>query len=215
MANFTKDEHQTTTQEYLCTTGLGIHQKIFLITINIPLSIMTFLGNVLIIVALSKVSSLHPPSKLLLGCLASTDLSVGLVTRPLRRSLFMSPEHSKRCYYINLLYESIGGMFCAVSVLTLTAISVDRLLALMLGLRYRQVVTLKRIWVFAVTSWLLSAGHHLHSTVILYSNINCLLHENLSYTSPSSYSSARSGSPRTTEWRKNSSEYSKIQKNRV
>ena len=171
--------------------------------------------NVLIIVALTKVSSLHRPSKLLLGCLASTDLSVSLVTRPLRISLFMSPEHSKRCYYINLLYESIGGMFCAVSVLTLTAISVDRLLALMLGLRYRQVVTLKRIWVFAVTSWLLSADHHLHSTVILYSNINCLLHENLSYTSPSSYSSARSGSPRTTEWRKNSSEYSKTQKNRV
>ena len=162
MANF----NQTSTREYLCTTGLGIHQKIFLVTINIPLSIVTFLGNALIIVALTKVSSLHPPSKLLLGCLASTDLSVGLVTRPLRITLFMSPEHSKRCYYINLLYESIGAMFCAVSVLTLTAISVDRLLALMLGLRYRQVVTLKRVWVFTVTSWLISAAAKM---VTLYS----------------------------------------------
>ena len=33
--------------------------------------------------------------------------------------------------------------FCGVSLLTLPAISVDRLLALLLGLRYRQVVTVK------------------------------------------------------------------------
>ena len=44
--------------------------------------------------------TLHPPSKLLLGCLANTDLSVGLVTRPLRISLHMSPGHSKHCYTI-------------------------------------------------------------------------------------------------------------------
>ena len=158
MANFTKDGDQTTTQEYLCTTGLGIHQKTFLLTLNIPISIMTFLGNALIIVALTKVSSLHPPSKLLLGCLASTDLSVGLVTRPLRISLFISQEHSRHCYYIKILYESIGGVLCGVSVLTVTATSVDRLLALMLGLRYRQVVTFKRVWVITVTSWLFSTA---------------------------------------------------------
>lgn len=84
---------------------------------------MTFFANVLIIVALTKVSSLHPPLKFLLRCLASTDLSAGLVTRPLYISLFMSLEHSIRCYYINILYESISAMFCAVSILTVTAIS--------------------------------------------------------------------------------------------
>ena len=67
-------------------------------------------------------------------------------------------EHSKRCYYIQNVFETIGGILCAVSVLTLTAISVDRLLALILGLRYRQVVTLKRVWVFVVTSWLFSTA---------------------------------------------------------
>ena len=157
MANFTKDGDQTTTQEYLCTTGLGIHQKTFLLTLNIPISIMTFLGNALIIVALTKVSSLHPPSKLLLGWLASTDLSVDL-TRPLRISLFMSQEHSKHCYYFKILYDSIGGMFCGVSVLTVTATSVDRLLALVLGLRYRHVVPFRRVWVITVTSWLFSTA---------------------------------------------------------
>ena len=41
---------------------------------------------------------------------------------------------------------------CAVSLLTLTAISVDRLLALLLGLRYRQVVTYIVVAIFWVVS---------------------------------------------------------------
>ena len=44
---------------------------------------------------------------------------------------------------------------CGVSVLTLTAISVDRLLALLLGLRYRQVVTLKRTYMMVITFWVM------------------------------------------------------------
>ena len=43
------------------------------------------------------------------------------------------------------LYSSLSITSCAVSVFASTALSVDRLLALFLGLRYRHVVTLKRI----------------------------------------------------------------------
>ena len=39
---------------------------------------------------------------------------------------------------------------------TLTAISVDRLLALLLGLRYRQVVTLKRTLLIAIGGWIVA-----------------------------------------------------------
>ena len=154
MANLTKEGNYTITQEYFCTIGLGIHQKIVISALNIPQSISAFLGNALIIAALQKVSPLHSASRLLLGCLAATDLGVGLITQPIRIALFMSPEHSKLCYYLTILFETIGGMFCGVSVLTVTTISVDRLLALTLGLRYRQVVTLRRASVFVVTLWL-------------------------------------------------------------
>ena len=41
---------------------------------------------------------------------------------------------------------------------TVTAISVDRLLALMLQLRYRRIVTLKRVRVFVSVSWLASSA---------------------------------------------------------
>ena len=43
-----------------------------------------------------------------------------------------------------------------MSLLTLTAISVDRLLALLLRLRYRQVVTLKRVYLIIITIWIVS-----------------------------------------------------------
>lgn len=40
-----------------------------------------------------------------------------------------------------------------MSLLILTALSVDKLYALILGLRYRQIVTLKRFGLFLVYSW--------------------------------------------------------------
>ena len=51
-------------------------QLTFISTLNAFLSITAFLGNALILIALRKESSLHPPSKLLLRNLATTDLSV-------------------------------------------------------------------------------------------------------------------------------------------
>ena len=159
--NVTEDgtNHTAATHEFYCTTGLyGIHQKIIISALNIPLSITAFLGNFLIIVALQKPSSLHPPSKLLFGCLAITDLCVGLITQPLFVSYLVSPEHSKRCYHLIILLYTIGGVFCGVSFFTLTAISVDRLLSLLLGLRYRQVVTLRRVRIFVIIFWIFSGA---------------------------------------------------------
>ena len=57
-------------------------QSISFSAVHILLSITATIGNSLILVALHKVSSnsLHPSSKLLYRCLATTDLLVGLVT---------------------------------------------------------------------------------------------------------------------------------------
>ena len=71
-----------------CSAGLtaGMHGDLILLSaINIFLSITAFFGNALILVALAalrKESSLHPPSKLLLRNLATTDLCVGLISEP-------------------------------------------------------------------------------------------------------------------------------------
>ena len=159
MENVTKDSTQTTTQESFCTSGLNEIPKFKILfpIINFPLSFTAFLGNVLILVALPKVTSLHPSSKLLLSCLAVTDLCVGLTTQPLYISYsLLSPEHSRSCFFLKTVFRATGTILVLLSVFTLTAISIDRLLTLLSGVRYRQIVTLRRVRVLVAIFWLLS-----------------------------------------------------------
>ena len=137
-------------------------QSISFSAVNILFSITATLGNSLILVALHKESSLNPPSKLLYRCLATTDLLVGLVTQPLCATYWMSlvHKHWSLCRYVrNAIYIS-GYALCGVSLSTLTAISVDRLLALLLGLRYKDIVTLRRTYIILAIFWIvcLAAG---------------------------------------------------------
>ena len=60
------------------------------------------------------------------------------------------------CYYAYWAVNYSGFILCAVSLLTLTTISVDRLLALLLGLTYRQVVSFRRTCMSVTGFWILS-----------------------------------------------------------
>ena len=146
MKNSTGGKNPQKIAELYCSeefTGEVHGELVFLSVINTFLSITAFLGNTLILVALRKDTSIHPSSKLLYRNLAITDLCVGIIAEPLHVA-YMISEVNKRwdiCYYTSLTAYFAGTTLCAVSLITLTAISVDRLLALLLGLRYRQVVT--------------------------------------------------------------------------
>ena len=147
--NSSVDGQQKSVGDLTCSPDLlpGPHGQLrFLSVLNTFMSVTSLLGNVLILIALHKESSLHPPSKLLLRSLATTDLCVGLISQPLLATYCMSlaNEQGNMFRYALAAAFATGSIFCGVSVLTLTAISVDRLLALLLGLRYKQVVTLKR-----------------------------------------------------------------------
>ena len=162
--NSTEGGTQTETYEVsLCSSSLLVglqQQSIYFSVVNIFLSITAFLGNFLILVALNKESSLHPPSKLLYRCLATTDLLVGLFTQPLYATYWMSVVHKhwSLCRHARDTSYISSYVLCGVSLFTLTAISVDRLLALLLGIRYRQIVTLKRTYIIAATFWILSVA---------------------------------------------------------
>ena len=120
----------------------------YLSAFNIFLSITAVLGNILILVALRKVSSLHPLSKLLFRCLATTDLCVGLTTEPLSVVYWMSltREQWNVCRYTYASVVIVSYTLSSVSLPAASAISVGRLLALLLGLKYRQVVTLRQTY---------------------------------------------------------------------
>ena len=161
--NFSEDESRKTFGELYHSeevTEKIYGELIFLSVLSIFLSITAFLGNTLILVALHKETSLHSPSKLLFRNLAITltDLCVGIIAEPLLVAYLISlvKQRWDICYYLHFADFVIGAILCSVSLLTLTAISVDRLLALSLGLRYRQVATLRKAYLSVIVMWVLS-----------------------------------------------------------
>ena len=194
-ANFTGDGQHNTFEKFFCFTGLtaALHvQLTFISILNSFLSLFAILGNALILIAFHKVCSLHPPSKLLLRSLATTDLCVGLISEPLIATYCMSVvnEHWNICGYTFIASYITGNILCSVSLLTTSAISVDRLLALLLGLRYKQVVTLKRTYMIVITFWtastVFSAMRFWNPRVTIWYGIIaislCLVTSILSYT---------------------------------
>ena len=196
MTNFTSDEnHRQTFQQMYCSeasTG-NIHNQLTIFSVVILLlSVTAFLGNALILVALRKESYLHPPSKVLYRSLATADFFVGLISEPLYVTYLISVV-TKRWDVFSCAFTSAfiaGYLLGSVSFLTLTAISVDRLLALLLRLRYRQIVTLKQIYRTVVIMWVVSIGaaamyfwHHLITLWYSYIFIPlCLVTSIFSYT---------------------------------
>ena len=126
--------------------------------------------------------------------------------------------------------STVVTVLATVSILSSTAISLDRLLALMMGLRYRHVVTLRRVRALIIcldaklriscmdTVWGRKNSLHYFKCVLgfdnsLYPDLNHLLHQDLSPTPPSSNSVTRKPTTTrtTTKRRRNSTEYSAIQ----
>ena len=162
--------------------------------VNIVFSITASLGNILILIALRKVTSIHPPTKLLFQCLAITDLGVGLISQPLMATLMLLVDNIDiKIWKVLFFYLSwsLSIAFCGVSVFTSTALSVDRLLALLLGLGYRHVVTLKRIRavlacgclasLLIVLVWNQFGGKTARIIIIIYLTL-CLIISLFSYT---------------------------------
>ena len=145
-------------EEHAYPTGIVA----FFLSFNIFLSITATLGNALILVALQKESTLHPPTKLLFRCLAVTDICVGLISQPFYAVALMSDiitgMNANILLYIGHVNRTSSFILCGVSVFTSTAISVDRLLALLLGLRYRLVVTLRNVRVVVICVWLIGVS---------------------------------------------------------
>ena len=131
------------------------HQIICLSMINILHGITAIVGNTVILIALNEKTSLHQPSKILLRNLIASDLCVGFlefVYCAYKISLLQGQWQTCRLlFFVNSI---AGNISTTVSLWTITAISVDRPLALLLKLRYRQVVTVSKIYTVAIASWL-------------------------------------------------------------
>ncbi|XP_078357343.1 adenosine receptor A2b-like [Oculina patagonica] len=132
---------------------------IFACVVSVAIAVLSTLGNTLILFALRRCQSLHPPSKALLCSLALTDLFVGLVVLPLFTAYYLMIILEIPTYYcvIAISYGRTSTFIAAVSLETIVTIAIDRCLAFHLRLRYRELVKFRRVVCILVFEWILAA----------------------------------------------------------
>ena len=153
--------------EHICISeesqkSLAGHSKLLIINIILTgiLSITATLGNLLIFVAIWRSVHLRSPSMILLSGLAVSDLCVGLISEPLFIALdvIILKKNTASCFLTSINVMAFTFL-TDVSLLTITAISVDRYLAIYCHLRYEQVVTKTRVKIAIASLWIISGLH--------------------------------------------------------
>lgn len=116
---------------------------IFSIVLNSVSAMPAIFLNALVIVAICRRSSLQTPSNVLLCSLALTDFLVGLIVQPVFIAHKVSALKAERRLHCiaSVVSKTLALLLGTVSLTTLTAISIDRVLAISLPSRYRTVVT--------------------------------------------------------------------------
>ena len=132
MGNLSEEGNATSSATFNITTV-----TIIFCSFNIILSITAFLGNALILIALRNVRSLYPPTKRLFQCLAMTDFGVGLTSQPFYaiHVLYSAINVNRDIFFFSGISWALSICLCGVSLFIKTALSVDRLLTLLLRLR--------------------------------------------------------------------------------
>ena len=132
---------------------------------NLVFSVVAVLGNLLVIHALWKSSSIPATVKKLFLSLALSDFAVGMLPQ-LMWGIIMAVMLSKTsngdsnfasfCPVILTACYFFTFSLCSASFFTIAVIAVDRLLAISLHLRYHELVTSKRINMVLIMLWLTS-----------------------------------------------------------
>ena len=117
--------------------------------LNAPLMLLSIIGNALVLVAILKTPSLRTPSVIFLCNLAVSDLLVGLVVQP----VYIVEQMVKTVPKLQEAVRGMGFAGCGVSLSTMTAITVDRFLALHYHLQYPNLMTTSRAIYTIITIW--------------------------------------------------------------
>lgn len=134
------------------TSGEDTLWLIITCAINVPSMLVAIVGNSLVLAAILSAPSLRSPAILLLCNLALSDLLVGLVIQP----LFIAHSFNLTTRLLTSIWLIMSYSACGISLCTMTAIAVDRFLALHYHLRYSTMVTSFRIKTILTALWLKS-----------------------------------------------------------
>ncbi|KAL9954015.1 hypothetical protein ACROYT_G041502 [Oculina patagonica] len=126
-------------------------------TLNGILSVIAIVGNTSILWALTRncSSTLRSPTKALLFSLALSDLAVGALVQPfyvIYKAAEINDNFRLFCV-AGIGFHLSANVFSAVSFLTVTAIALDRLLALHLQKAYNVTISLRRVKIVLFLLW--------------------------------------------------------------
>ena len=162
-----KDNTSTVTSEERCfyLDALNEYDRLLIIEsivtaiINVICSIIAITGNGIIINTFWKSTHLRSHSHLFLWCLACADFITGLVVQPCygAHKIARVLGYSSTSCIFRLIMETVAWFSAAVSCATFASISGERFLALYYHLRYREVVTSKKIAIFILYLWAITA----------------------------------------------------------
>ena len=120
--------------------------------LNAPLMLISILGNALVLAAIMRTPSIRlTPNMIMLCSLAVSDFLVGLIAQP----IYIAGQLTKD-RFVDRAVVMMGYSLCGGSLWTITAITVDRFLALHYHMRYASLVTESRVKYTLTIMWLIS-----------------------------------------------------------
>lgn len=149
--------------------------NVAMLALNSIFCLTATVQNLPVIAAILRTRSLHTPSNVLLCSLAVTDLTAGCVVHPIFVAFKAQLLHDRFSCTLVLVKEGMIIYTGVLSMLTLLAISLERLIALRVHLRYSELVTIPRVltvvfitwlsWGLVVCAWPLGLGIYIVSLV--------------------------------------------------
>ena len=124
--------------------------------INILVAPFAVVSNILIFAAI--VSRLRTPSNLFIGCLALSDVFVGLAVQPcyITYKLLENQLRSVPCF-VMVVHVTTLSLCYGVSFMNLAAVSYERYVAVRLqGAKYNEVFSSKRVLKYMAAIWILN-----------------------------------------------------------
>ncbi|XP_031558892.1 octopamine receptor-like [Actinia tenebrosa] len=134
---------------------LPLEMAFTMFVLNIVVGFFGTWGNILVCVSVMITPSLQRISNYFICSLAVADLSINLIDQPLLVVMLWGRSKSLCFPQVELAFRIVGNVSCAVSLVTLCFISIDRCVSITKPFNYQSIITPTKFYIMLVASWVL------------------------------------------------------------
>ena len=140
-----------TSQQLQRMVDLTVGLKSYGVILGAFMAFLSVTGNLLVVVAIYRTTSLQNITNYFLASLAVADFAVGIATLPVCLAWFSIDSETLRMLTAVLYMQSLTA-----STYNLCAVTIDRYIAVRWPLRYHSIMTMKRFWFMVSFAWIFS-----------------------------------------------------------